>query len=1054
MKRMMRAALKYAADFQWYVFPLIPRSKRPLIPEWPTKASIDPPTIRDWWLKNPGANIGIACGPSKLVVVDCDVKNEAINGLEAWLDLRQEYKIDDATVTQKTPSGGEHILYSSNGHGIHNSSGELAPGIDIRADGGYIVAPPSLTDAGEYAWEVTYHPTSTKLLPLPASLIALLAKKNIAQKAQPVPNAIYAGQRNAVLTSLAGTMRRRGMTESEISGALLIVNEDRCNPRLEATEIQHISMSVCRYEPAVLGMERVFNLTDLGNAERLAASHGQTLRYCHSWGKWLHWNGQRWEIDENDEVVRRASETVRSIQKEAALAVNEDIQDKILKWSKGSESRSRLTSLVQLAQAENVIGVGPDSLDRDPWLINARNGIVDLQTGALTEADPAQLITKLVPTQYNPEATCPMWIGFLNRIMDRNDGMITYLQRAVGYAMTGSTREQCLFILYGRGANGKALALDTPIPTPTGWATQGNLRPGDDVFDEKGKPCKVKALSPIWANRPCYRMTFSDGETIVADAQHEWPVRSRRGQFTVSRTTEEIAARIIDRERIHATRGTVVREYRWATPMAEALQLPEADLPLDPYLVGAWLGDGTTAASELTCHESEITEELERREIQCNPKKKAHTYRLADRAPWAAGNIQSQLRSMGLLNNKHIPLEYLRGSYQQRLDLLRGLMDTDGSTLKTQAQCEYTSTSKQLADGVAELLRTFGLRPAISEGRATLYGKDCGPKYRVIFTTTKDLRIFNISRKAGICRARRSRLVRKIIACEKISSVPVRCIEVDSDSHLYLSGRGFVPTHNSVFLETLSAMLNDYAMRTPTDTLLVKRTGGIPNDVARLKGARLVTAVEADAGNKMAESLVKQITGGEKITARFLHREWFEFQPQFKVFLATNHKPVIVGTDHAIWRRIQLIPFTVTIPADEQDKDLALKLQGELSGILTWAVRGCIEWQRLGLQPAAEVVGATDSYRTEMDAVAGFLEDCCVLEAGAYVTMASLYKAYSAWCDVTREKALTKREMNSRMTERGYDKRRGSGGVWQWCGLGIKDETTQADLFSDNDMLN
>ena len=713
MKRMMRAALKYAADFQWYVFPLIPRSKRPLIPEWPTKASIDPPTIRDWWLKNPGANIGIACGPSKLVVVDCDVKNEAINGLEAWLDLRQEYKIDDATVTQKTPSGGEHILYSSNGHGIHNSSGELAPGIDIRADGGYIVAPPSLTDAGEYAWEVTYHPTSTKLLPLPASLIALLAKKNIAQKAQPVPNAIYAGQRNAVLTSLAGTMRRRGMTESEISGALLIVNEDRCNPRLEATEIQHISMSVCRYEPAVLGMERVFNLTDLGNAERLAASHGQTLRYCHAWGKWLHWNGQRWEIDENDEVVRRASETVRSIQKEAALAVNEDIQDKILKWSKGSESRSRLTSLVQLAQAENVIGVGPDSLDRDPWLINARNGIVDLQTGALTEADPAQLITKLVPTQYNPEATCPMWIGFLNRIMDRNDGMITYLQRAVGYAMTGSTREQCLFILYGRGANGK-----------------------------------------------------------------------------------------------------------------------------------------------------------------------------------------------------------------------------------------------------------------------------------------------------------------------------------------------------SVFLETLSAMLNDYAMRTPTDTLLVKRTGGIPNDVARLKGARLVTAVEADAGNKMAESLVKQITGGEKITARFLHREWFEFQPQFKVFLATNHKPVIVGTDHAIWRRIQLIPFTVTIPADEQDKDLALKLQGELSGILTWAVRGCIEWQRLGLQPASEVVGATNSYRTEMDAVAGFLEDCCMLEAGAYVTMVSLYKAYSAWCDATREKALTKRELNSRMAERGYDKRRGTGGTWQWRGLGIKDETTQADLFSDNDMLN
>ena len=167
MSRLMRAALKYAHDFQWYVFPLRHRAKTPLITDWPNKASIDPPTIREWWARNPGANIGIACGPSKLVVVDCDVKNPAADGLESWLDLKQEHHIDDATVTQKTPSGGEHILYYANGHGIHNSSGKLAPGIDIRADGGYIVVPPSITPAGEYAWEVTYHPTSTKLLPLP-----------------------------------------------------------------------------------------------------------------------------------------------------------------------------------------------------------------------------------------------------------------------------------------------------------------------------------------------------------------------------------------------------------------------------------------------------------------------------------------------------------------------------------------------------------------------------------------------------------------------------------------------------------------------------------------------------------------------------------------------------------------------------------------------------------------------------------------------------------------------------------------------------------------------
>ena len=131
MTRMMRAALKYANDYHWYVFPLKHNSKTPLIAEWPTKASLDPSTIRNWWLSNPGSNIGIACGPSHLVVVDCDVKNPAFNGHESWLDLKAEYQIDDATVTQKTPSGGEHILYHANGNGIHNSSGQLAPGVDI-----------------------------------------------------------------------------------------------------------------------------------------------------------------------------------------------------------------------------------------------------------------------------------------------------------------------------------------------------------------------------------------------------------------------------------------------------------------------------------------------------------------------------------------------------------------------------------------------------------------------------------------------------------------------------------------------------------------------------------------------------------------------------------------------------------------------------------------------------------------------------------------------------------------------------------------------------------
>jgi putative DNA primase/helicase len=254
----------------------------------------------------------------------------------------------------------------------------------------------------------------------------------------------------------------------------------------------------------------------------------------------------------------------------------------------------------------------------------------------------------------------------------------------------------------------------------------------------------------------------------------------------------------------------------------------------------------------------------------------------------------------------------------------------------------------------------------------------------------------------------------------------------------------------STFLETLSSLLGDYAMRTPTDTLLIKRTGAIPNDVARLKGARFVTAVEADEGHRMAESLVKQMTGGEKITARFLHREWFEFSPEFKIFLATNHKPVIAGTDHAIWRRIQLIPFNVTIPVEQQDKDLALKLRQEASGILAWAIQGTLEWQQGGLRPPEDVMSATKKYRDEMDSIAEFLDDICVEQINATVPVSNLYAAYSTWCETNGERTVAKRELGVKLLERGFGSRRGTGGQRFWIGLGLRAEPSQQELFGND----
>lgn len=248
----------------------------------------------------------------------------------------------------------------------------------------------------------------------------------------------------------------------------------------------------------------------------------------------------------------------------------------------------------------------------------------------------------------------------------------------------------------------------------------------------------------------------------------------------------------------------------------------------------------------------------------------------------------------------------------------------------------------------------------------------------------------------------------------------------------------------STMLETIAAILGDYAQQTPTDTLTPTRQQGVPNDVARLRGARFVSAVETGEGNRLAESLVKQMTGGDRITARFLRQEFFEFTPSFKLFLATNHKPVIRGTDEAIWRRIHLIPFKVTIPEGERDPRLKQKLAAEASGILNWALAGCAEWQRDGLQPPPAVLAATQEYRDEMDVLAAFLEDRCLETTGAEVKSGEIYHAYKVWCEANGEYAITNKAFSIRLMERGFEKRKKASGM-HFIGLGLlADDSRQA----------
>ena len=242
----------------------------------------------------------------------------------------------------------------------------------------------------------------------------------------------------------------------------------------------------------------------------------------------------------------------------------------------------------------------------------------------------------------------------------------------------------------------------------------------------------------------------------------------------------------------------------------------------------------------------------------------------------------------------------------------------------------------------------------------------------------------------------------------------------------------------TTFLRTIGNILGDYSQQTPTETLVIKKKGAISNDLARMKGARFVTASESEENHRLAENLIKQMTGDDIISARFLYKETFEFEPEYKIFLGTNNKPIIRGNDHAIWRRIKLVPFQVTIPPEEMDRNLLNKLKTEYSGILNWAIKGCIEWQNYGLGIPVEVTEATDEYRNEMDLLNDFIQDCCIEGTDFNVPSKNLYQAYIKWCEGNGEFQLKQASFGRKLREKSFvSKQLGKKRTRSWVGLDL-----------------
>lgn len=418
---------------------------------------------------------------------------------------------------------------------------------------------------------------------------------------------------------------------------------------------------------------------------------------------------------------------------------------------------------------------------------------------------------------------------------------------------------------------GKALAIDTPIPTPNGWTTMGQIEVGDKIYSEKGEECNVIYATEVMYDRECYKITFSDGFKIITDKNHKWTVNvCERGIMTL-----ETGDMLNDYKKI-CSNGKI--RNRYSIPVARPLDTKEKKLLIDPYTLGVWLGDGNSYSAQITMHKDdlEMAEYIRQQnhKVVVRQTEKAHVMNLmidplnrdnvcirghdmnvtgrtkrghcAECARQHAmrykhkddsyldpivnkSTMYHKLVELKVIKNKHIPNQYLRASYFQRLELLQGLMDSDGYISKT-GHCEITLKSKLLIDGVSELLHTLGIKHTLKTKIAICTNsknKSKSKVYRISFMIYDNVPVFKLRRKLARMKKEGDKTrcnetyTRWIVNIEKVESVPVRCIQVDSPSHLYLAGKNMVPTHNTEILNNVVGYYIDYD---PSPMLLVQPT--------------------------------------------------------------------------------------------------------------------------------------------------------------------------------------------------------------------------------------
>ena len=338
---------------------------------------------------------------------------------------------------------------------------------------------------------------------------------------------------------------------------------------------------------------------------------------------------------------------------------------------------------------------------------------------------------------------------------------------------------------------GKALDIKTKIPTPYGWRTMADLQVGDYVFAVDGTAAEIITTSEVKTDHKCYKVTFEDHSEIIADAEHLWSVATNKRQGLLNITTEKMALNFK-----HKRADGKGVEYKYRVPINAPVEYSKKELPVNPYMLGVWLGDGESSGARISCGVNDL-EEMTRLinsvgEIITSVREDKTCLRMNIKM------LSPKLRKLNLLNNKHIPQIYLQSSVEQRLELLKGLMDTEGTCGKS-GECEFTQKNKSVVDGFIELLSSLGIKCLVRTKIPKINGKECAMVYSVAFFTDKQFPCFKLRRKFERLKPLLNKRMenKSIINIELTESVPVKCIGIDHPAQLYLAGERFTATHNT-----------------------------------------------------------------------------------------------------------------------------------------------------------------------------------------------------------------------------------------------------------------